>query len=162
MLNDFVLPGAPLEVPSTRDIVPKIRARLQDARAHETLVVFVCDSHTEDDEEFSVWPKHAVKGTYGAQIVSDLRPVGEEAVVEKARYSGFFGTNLDPILKEAGVDTLLLTGCVTNICVLYTAADAAMRGYKLIVPKDSVAGLAPEDHQFALNQMRDVMGAKIT
>jgi len=161
MLNDFVLPGAPLEVSATRDIIAPIRARLDQARAEQMPVVYVCDAHAEDDEEFGVWPKHAVKGTYGAQVVEELRPIEGETVVEKTRYSGFFGTDLDSILKQSAVGTLALAGCVTNICVLYTAADAAMRGYKLVVPKDCVAALAPEDHEFALRQMRDVMGAKV-
>lgn len=157
MLEDFIAPGAPLEVPAGRKIVPALAERLERARAEGTPVIYVCDAHAPDDPEFAVWPPHAIQGTEGAQVVGDLAPRPGERIVTKTSYSGFYETELEAELRSLGVDHLILTGVVTNICVLYTAADALMRGFTVTVPPDCVAGLNEEDHAFALRQTTDVL-----
>lgn len=157
MLNDFIAPGAPLEVPEGRRIVPAIRKRLEEARDRGTPVVYLCDAHDKDDPEFRVWPPHAVRDTPGAQVVGELAPREGEHVVRKTTYSGFYGTELEEVLQGLGSEHLVVTGVVTNICVLYTAADALMRGYEVTVPPDCVAALNEEDHAFALRQMEEVL-----
>jgi len=163
MLNDFVRPGAPLEVPETRKIVPALRRRIARARRDGELVVFVCDAHRKNDPEFARmgWPPHAVEGTSGAAVVHALSPEAGDVVVEKKTYSGFHRTALDAVLRRHGVRRLALSGCVTNICILYTAADAAMRGYDVAVDERLVAGLSPKSHAFALDEMERVLGARV-
>jgi nicotinamidase/pyrazinamidase len=163
MLNDFVLPGAPLEVPGARAIIPVIRNEIDKAHAVGNPVIYVCDAHEPDDREFKKfgWPAHAVKGTRGAEIVKELNPSGEDTVIYKKTYSGFYGTILDATLKRLGVDSLRLTGDVTHICVLFTASDAVLRDYLVTVVENGVAGLAREDHDAALRIMKNVLGAKI-
>jgi len=163
MLNDFVLPGAPLEVPRTREILPRLTQRLAAARQAGITVIYVCDAHRPDDREFvrMGWPPHAVAGTPGAEVVAELAPQAGEALVVKQTYSGFYGTNLEALLQELGVEELILTGCVTNICILYTAADAVMRGFRVQVPVDSVADLDPVEGAFALQQMQRVLGVTL-
>lgn len=163
MLNDFVLPGAPLEVPATRVILPALQARLASARTRGVPVIFVCDAHRPDDPEFSRmnWPPHAVKGTPGAQVVEQLAPLETDPVVEKFSYSGFHHTGLEGILQSRGIEHLVLTGCVTNICILYTAYEAVVRGYRVTVPADCVAPLDPADGDFALRQMEQVLGVEV-
>lgn len=163
MLNDFVLAGAPLEVPATRAILPALQARLAEARARGVPVIYVCDAHRPDDPEFARmgWPPHAVKGTPGAAVVGELAPRETDPVVEKTAYSGFHHTGLEGILQTLGVDTLVLTGCVTNICILYTAYDAVLRGYAVTVPAPCVAPLDSADGEFALRQMAQVLGVKV-
>lgn len=163
MLNDFVLPGAPLEVPATREILPTLKQRLEQARKDGLPVIHVCDAHAPDDREFERmgWPPHAVRGTRGAEVVDELAPLAGEPVIAKTSYSGFHDTELDQTLKQLGIEELILTGCVTSICVLYTAADAVMNGYRVTVPADCVAPLDPKDGEFALNQMRNVLGVTV-
>ncbi len=163
MLNDFVRAGAPLEVPDTRKILPGLRRRIAKARRDGELVVYVCDSHRKKDPEFARmgWPSHAVAGTPGAAIVPPLSPQPGDVVVEKRTYSGFYRTALDAVLRRNGVSGLTLSGCVTDICVLYTAADAAMRGYDVTVDERFVAGLSPRTHAFALNEMGRVLGVRV-
>jgi nicotinamidase-related amidase len=79
-----------------------------------------------------------VAGTPGAEVVTELAPRDEDYVVPKRRYSGCFGTDLDMLLRELGVDTVVLTGLHTNICVRHTAADAFQEGYSVVVPTDAV------------------------
>ena len=161
MLNDFLLPGAPLEVPSGRDIVPALASRIRQARADMTPVIYVCDSHDPKDAEFAVWPAHCVRGTPGSQVIHDLAPREGDTIVEKTRYSGFFGTDLEKVLEKRGVRELAITGILTNICVLYTACDAYMRGYRVTVPVDCVAALTEEEHRFCLGQMEKLMEARL-
>jgi nicotinamidase/pyrazinamidase len=163
MLNDFVLEGSPLEVPDTRKVIPVIKREIEKARAEGRPVIYVCDSHEPDDREFIRfgWPAHAVKGTEGAKVIKELQPRENDIIIEKTTYSGFYNTGLDETLKKLGVDSLRLTGCVTHICVMFTASDATLRGYNVTVLKDGVAGLSPEDHEAGLRIMKNVMGARI-
>ena len=163
MLNDFILKGAPLEVPSAREIISNIKIEIGKARENDIPVIYICDSHDEDDPEFERmgWSPHAIKGTKGAQVIEELKPIPQDKLITKKSYSGFFKTLLEEVLKEDEISELLVTGCVTNICILYTVADAVQRGYKIKILKNCVAGLNPHDHEFGLKQMREVLGVEI-
>ena len=163
MLNDFILEGAPLEVPTARRIIPQLRRQLLRARRVKVTVVFLCDSHDVNDIEFRRmgWPPHAIAGSKGAQIIDELAPSPQDKIIHKRSYSGFFETELDPFLKERNILNITVTGCVTNICVLYTVADAVQRGYEVTVIESCVAALKPQHHEFALQQMKEVLGARI-
>lgn len=160
MLNDFLRPGAPLEVPDARKIVPALRRRLARARRSGELVVYVCDAHRKNDPEFARmgWPPHAVGGTPGAAVVPALSPEPGDVVVEKKSYFGFHRTELDAVLRRNGIGSLTMAGVVTNICILYISAEAAIRGYDLTVDERYVAGLSRKDHDFALDQLEQVLG----
>lgn len=157
MLNDFVRAGAPLEVPGARDIIPNIKKKIEEARREKIPVIYLCDAHAPDDPEFRVWPKHAVRGSPGAAVIEELKPEKKDSVILKTTYSGFFGTKLDALLKKIRPKQLIATGVCTEICVLYTVADAYMRGYEVDVPEECVSGLTKEDHEFALKQMKYVL-----
>ena len=161
MLNDFVLPGAPLEVPSTREIIPAIKREIASAREQKAPVIYMGDAHAPHDREFSIWPRHCIKGTTGAAVIDELTPESEDRVLEKTTYSAFYKTGLEALLKKLGVKELVITGCVTNICILYSASDAVLRGYKVTVPRDCAAWLDKRDHDFALRQMENVLKVKI-
>ena len=162
MLNDFVKPGGSLRVERAEHIIPKLKALLGWARQKGIPVIYACDAHIRGvDAELALWGDHAIEGTWGAQVIDELKPQEGDFVVKKRRYSAFFGTDLDLLLRELSVDTLMLTGLVTNVCVQHTAADAFFRGYKLIVVRDCCEALSAEDHERALEYMRTVYGAQI-
>lgn len=161
MLNDFVLEGAPLEVPKARKIIQNIRKEIERARAKKIPVIYICDAHRKDDEEFGIWPRHCVKGTRGARIVEALAPQEKDTVIEKSTYSGFYKTNLEKTLKKLGTKELVITGILTNICVFYTAFEAAIRGYKITVLKNCITGLSRKDENFALEQMAKILKVKV-
>ncbi|MHB8766750.1 MAG: cysteine hydrolase family protein [Deferrisomatales bacterium] len=163
MLADFVARDGALRVPDAEGIVPRVAREIAAARRRGDPVVYLCDAHSPAVPEFGRlgWPPHAVRGSPGARVIPALAPQPGDSVVEKTTYSGFHGTALDAVLRGLGVERVRLTGCVTHICVLYTAADAAMRGYEVEVVTDAVAGLDPGDHQFALRQMEQVLGARL-
>lgn len=153
MINDHLRPGALLEVPRARAIVPALRARLDAARAAGIPIIYVVDEHEPDDPDLDAWGAHAVKGTAGTEIWSDLAPEAGDAVVKKPSYSAFFKSDLGRTLDELRIDTLVLTGCLTEIGLMATATDAMQQGYAIEVPLDSQAGSAPELETSAVGTM---------
>jgi nicotinamidase-related amidase len=161
MLNDFVLEGAPLQVPGARSLVPAIARARRAARAAGSPVFYLCDAHRPDDPEFKAWPPHCVEGTPGARVIEELAPAKGDVVIPKRRFSGFFGTDLDLHLRERGLRRLVICGLLTDICVYHTAADARQLGYQVAILEDGVAALRAEEHEFALGQMQRLFGAKL-
>lgn len=162
MLNDFVREGGSLFVGEAgRRVIPVIASVLKRARVEKWPVIYLCDQHTCTDSEFEMFPTHCIAGTEGGEICAELAPLEGEFIIPKRRYSGFFGTDLDLTLRELDVEELLITGVCTNICVLYTTADARMRRYKVKVLKDAVASFDVQAHEFALQEMEKTLGAKV-
>jgi len=161
MLRDFVEKGAPLEVPAARVIVPYLQKRIQEARQKGAAVIYICDAHRSDDEEFAKWPSHALQGSRGGEVIEELKPGREDFTVHKRRYSGFLGSDLELLLRELKVEKIYITGILTNICVFFTAAEASMRDYEVVVFANSVAALCENDHQFALDQLRRVLKIQV-
>ena len=105
MLNDFVDEKGALYCGDTaRAIVPAVKKRLARFRQSGDLIVYLKDSHDEEDKEFDRFPKHCVQGSWGNEIISELSPNPGEAVIPKKRFSGFYGTDLENILSSAGVE----------------------------------------------------------
>lgn len=164
MLNDFVEENSPLKTPAAKTIIPDIQKRIQDARQKGMIIIYVCDAHSPNDKEFTKWPPHALKGTRGAEIIEELKPHLEDSIVLKDRYSGFqrtFGTNLDLLLESWGVKRIYITGILTNICIFFTAVEASMRDYEVVIWADSVAALSEKDHEIALDQMERVLKIEV-
>jgi nicotinamidase-related amidase len=157
MLNDFVEENGALVVPGAKDLVPTLAKILDHARQQSLTVVYLADNHMPDDDEFKVWPKHSVAGTRGAKVVDELAPKSGEKVIPKRRYSGFFGTDLDLTLREAGIANIILMGVLTDICVMYTSADASSRGYEVYVVADGTSSTVKENHRFALQHMKEIL-----
>ena len=154
MIHDHLEPGALLEVPRARAIVGPLDRRLEAARAAGTPVVFVLDEHEEDDPDLLAWGRHAVRGSAGAAIWHELTSAASDLVVRKPSYSAFFRSDLDVVLDRLGVDTLVLTGCLTELGILATATDAMQRGFDVEVPPDSQAGSSAPAEEAALGVLR--------
>jgi nicotinamidase-related amidase len=154
MLNDHLTPGRPLEVPRARDVVPALSARLEEARATGVPVVYVVDQHEADDPDLELWPAHNIRGTPGDEVWPAIAPKPGDRIVTKPTYSAFTSSNLEQVLDELQVDTLVLTGCLTEIGMLATATRALELGFAVDVPADSQAGSSAEAEQAAMAFMR--------
>ncbi|MEM3651045.1 MAG: isochorismatase family cysteine hydrolase [Candidatus Jordarchaeaceae archaeon] len=161
MLNDFILEGAPLECSAGRKIITPIKRLIEHARNKKIPVIFIADSHDPDDREFQIWPPHAVEKTKGSEVIDELRPQKGDVIVKKKTYDGFFKTNLDKVLKGKKIDTLILTGVCTDICIMHTASSATLLGYIVKIPKECVAALTEEDHNFALKHLEKVLKSEV-
>ena len=163
MLNDFVDEKGVLYCGETaREIIPFVKEKLETSRRQGDAVIYLQDAHDEDDKEFEKFPKHCVAGSWGSSIIDELKPLPEEKVIPKKRYSGFYGTDLEGILKKAGVADIEVVGVCTSICVMDTVGGLANRDYHISVPVNGVADFDPEFHQFALKRMKQLYGAEVS
>jgi nicotinamidase-related amidase len=131
---------------------PGMQSFLAQMRTLGVPVVHLQLINLEDDpraERYDGWLP-VTKGSDGARIVEEFL-ADTDVVVEKNKDSGFYETELHDRLVELGVDTVVITGMQTQICVQTTAADAFFRGYKVVVPPDAVVSARPEDQQRALD-----------
>ena len=135
--------GDPTGTPLEQTLLPAIEntARIAAAaRRAGVPVIFTNDAHIPGlDRELLLWGDHGIAGTPEAQTSPLLDPKEGDFTIEKRRYSAFFQTGLRLLLDELGVDTLIVVGADTNICVLQTLAGAYFRAYKTIVAADATA-----------------------
>ena len=108
-----------------------------------------------------MFPAHCVAKTEGSEIIKDLDVRKDDKIIKKRRYSSFYGTDLDLYLRENNIKEISLVGVCTNICVLYTAADARNISYEVNIYKDGVASFDEEAHKFAVSQAESVVGCRI-
>ena len=161
MLEEFV--RGRLRAEAAEAIVPNVAKLLRFARSYRIPVVYAVDSHHPNvDAELRLWGPHAIRGSPEARVVEELKPEAGDYVVYKRRYDAFFETDMDLLLRELEVDTVILTGIHTHICVQQTAVGAFFRGYKIIVPTDCVAAATKDWHERGLEYMRAFLGAELT
>ena len=162
MVREFVEEGNPYFVAAAREIIPNVQRLVETELAKGSKVFFCNDWHTEGDLEWErMFPRHCVAGTPQAETIPDLaRYPGEMLPI--TRFDGFIYSKLEQKLHEARPEKVIVCGVCTHIPVLHTAAGAAMRDYLVEVPTDCVADFDPEMHQFALRQMKEVFGVKLT
>ena len=158
MLNDFVT-GA-LTCDRGKAIVPATARLLDAARAAGVPVIFCNDAHIKGiDRELKLWGDHAIAGTPGAQVIPELKVSESDYIVPKRRYSGFFQTDLDILLTELGVKTVIMTGRHTHMCVRHTSADAYCLGYDVVVAKEATDSFTEEDYLNGLAYLKTCYGA---
>src|SRR5918996_4409967 len=158
MLNEFLEEGGAMVLPEGRRLYEPLRRLTEGARDAGVPVIWVCDEHPEQDKEFEKRIPHCIEGTWGARVVEALEPAEGEYRIRKRRYSGFYETDLDLRLRELGIETVITTGIVTNICVRSTVHDAFFRGYKVIVPRECVAGTSEREQESSLYDIETHFG----
>lgn len=183
MQNTFVAPGAPAEVPAARDIVPALNRITAALRAGGVTVIWVTHANERGDGG-SDWPSffdHFVAAEVRDRTIASLAPDGEgqrlwpalavasdDVQLRKNRYSALIpgASDLDRILRERRIRTLLIAGTKTNVCCEATARDAMMMDYNVVMVSDCLAALSDDEHRAALEtiiqQFGDVMtGAEV-
>ncbi len=134
------------------------------AREEEIPVLYINDAHEKGDKEFEKWGEHCLKGSLGAHVVDELKPKKEDYIIEKKRFSGFYNTNLEKLLKDLGTREIYEAGLVTNICNLATGLDAKMRDYDVKIVKDAVKDLPDEkynDNEYFFSRLGPLLGFEI-
>ncbi|MFP3201399.1 MAG: isochorismatase family cysteine hydrolase [Sulfolobus sp.] len=162
MQNDFVRKEGKLYVPKAEKTIPAIRGLIDKARQASALVIYTQDWHMKDDPEFKIWGEHALAGTWGAEIVDELKPEKDDFIIKKYRYDAFFETPLDYILRVKNIKNVIVTGTVANICVLHTAGSAALRWYNVVMVKDGISAVTDFDYYATLRQVDFLYKGKIT
>lgn len=166
MQNEFISEGGAIKCPSGQDIIPNIKKLLKLIREKEISVIYTQELHRTQKVDFGrelgEEPEHCLEGSWGAEIISELTPREEDFLIPKRRYSAFFATDLEILLKGLDIDTLIITGVVTDICVRATAQDAQQLDYKVIVPEECVAGTSVEQHKAALTHIQYILGKVVS
>ena len=146
MQNDFVAEGAKLRSAQAAAMVPKLAATLDFCRTNGIRIIYTAHVHRRDGCDMGMfddlYPPIAdrsslVDGTAGVEIFKALAPASGEHVIKKHRYSGFYGTDLDIILRQWGITTVITSGTTTENCCHATARDAMFRDYQVIFLSDA-------------------------
>lgn len=163
MLNDFEYPGGAELFAQALPMARRLAALKQRARAAGLPVVYVNDNYGKWQSNLNNLIEHCLTdGVRGRPVVELLLPDEQDYFVLKPKNSGFYSTTLDVLLTYLKVQTLLLTGVAGDNCVLFTANDAYMRDFHLVVPSDCVASIDAASNQYALERMQAVLEANIT
>jgi len=137
--------------------IADLRRRARDAGVS---IVYVNDNFGRWQSNFRAIVEHATRPeSKGRPVAERLAPDEDDYFVLKPKHSGFFSTTLDVLLEYLGAETLILAGVAADICVLFTANDAYMRDFHLIIPRDCVASNTEEASRAALDQMARVLKA---
>ncbi len=142
-------------------VADKIIKLKERARSADIPVIYVNDNFGQWKSSWEEVYKLCIEDNRrGRELTMQLKPEKEDYFVLKPKHSGFYSTTLGVLLESLGVRKLILTGIAGNICVLFTANDAHMREYKVIVPEDCIASNTKEDDEYTLRQLSDVFGIK--
>jgi nicotinamidase-related amidase len=160
VINDLEFPEGDQLLRHALPMADRIAELSRRARELRVPVVYVNDNFGRWRSDFNAQVEHCLKdGVRGAAMVKRLRPGEDDYFVLKPKHSGFFSTTLDILLDYLQVKTVILAGVAGNICVLFTANDAYMRDFHLVVPRDAVASNTEDENRYALEQMRVVLKA---
>lgn len=161
-INDLEFEGGEKVLPWAMKLAGRLRRFLGQARRHGVPVVYANDNFGKWRSNFWEVYEHCTKKTArGREVARQLKPAKSDYSILKPRHSAFFATSLVPLLEELKIKRLILCGIATNLCVLFTAHDAHMHGYPLIVLSDCCAAESDFDHNVALGQLKRFCGARI-
>lgn len=152
MQNDFVLPGAPMCVSGAFATLPAIKRFLDYGKMHDWAVIYIYRIHRESGVDAELFRRHffteghpfCVAGTTGAAIPDEIAPEPGDICVEKQRFSAFFGTDLDIILRGLGTKNVFITGTQYPNCIRSTAVDAMSLNYNTTVVTDCCSAATAE------------------
>lgn len=161
MVKDFTTPDGLVYYPQNREVLPRIARVLKKCREHGKLVVFLqhCNRAGKPDEKAAAMRPNCVEGTSGIEI-DDMLEVDQrrDYVIRKRRYSGFFGTDLDLVLRENGIKNVVVVGTKTNCCIRATVTDAFYLNYNPIVIRECVATNSETVNQVHLEDIDKYLG----
>jgi ureidoacrylate peracid hydrolase len=167
--NVFMLPGMPVEVPTAREIVPNVNRLAAAMRKAGGKVIWVQMTLNDQEDSWSVFfegdsrneaYRQLQRGSHGQALHAELDVKADDLVIEKRRYSAFIqgSSDIDKILRGVGIDTVVITGTLTNVCCESSARDAMMLNYKLVFVSDANAALSDAEHNATLGTVLRVFG----
>lgn len=160
VINDLEFEHGENLLKNTLPIIEPINRLRLRAKRSEIPVIYVNDNFGQWQSNMENIIEKCLQGR-GQPVVEQLRPAKNDYFVVKPKHSGFFSTPLSSLLSQLEATTLILTGIAGNICVLFTANDAYMRGYDLYIPDDCIASNVREDNEYALRLMKNTLKADI-
>ena len=160
VINDFEFDGGEKLLELALPVGQKIAELKRRAKAARVPSIYVNDNFGKWQSDFRKIVNHC-RSVRGKPFVDLLLPGEDDYFVLKPKHSGFYSTSLDLLLNHLTATNLILTGIAGNNCVLFTANDAYMRDYKLLVPSDCVVSNTAEENNYALKQMEEILKARV-
>lgn len=162
VINDLEFESGKQLLPYALTMAQNIAALKEKAKRLKIPVIYVNDNFGKWQSDFHKQLQHCLNDNVcGKPLAESLSPDDDDYFVLKPKHSGFFSTTLDTLLEYLGVSTLILTGLTGDNCVLFTANDAYMRDFRLIVPSDCVASTDEQENLHALRHIERVLKADI-
>jgi nicotinamidase-related amidase len=159
-INDLEFRGGDRLLPRALAAAKATAVLRKRAKQAGVPVVYCNDNFGKWRSDFRSLLEHCLNdGVRGKSITELLEPDGEDYFVLKPKHSGFHSTTLDVLLAHLGATTLVLTGLAGNNCVMFTAHDAYLRDFDLVVPRDCIASETENDDRYALEHMQKVLKA---
>ncbi len=167
MQNDFIQEGAPIECPGGKEIIPNVQKAKKWAKENNVPVFYTQEVHRHQKTDYGLElernePQHCLEGTTGVEIIKELEPDNDDYVIIKRRYSGFYLSDLEILMRAFNKKALIIAGVATNVCVYGTALDAMQRDIQPIVLSDGVAGTSVDLHEAFLKNIDYVIGDVVT
>ena len=160
LINDFEFDGAEEIFAHTLAIAQPVATLKKKAKLAGVPVIYVNDNFGKWQSDFRKLVDHCLNNNVAGKPIAELlTPDEQDYFVLKPKHSAFYSTTLDLLLQYLKAKTLILAGITGNICVLFTANDAYMRDFKLLIPWDCIASANDADNQYALEQMSKVLKA---
>ncbi len=171
--NNFFMQGMPFYVPSSGTITANLKRLITACREMKVPVIYLTQAYRPDGSNIGLAsmtsalafpPKGdvAAEGTKAVEIYGEVKPEKGDIVIKKMRYSSFFNTDLESTLRWLGADTVIVTGTVTDCCVMTTAFDAYQRDIKPITLSDCTSARDDETHRIILRTVARVAGEVTT
>jgi nicotinamidase-related amidase len=160
MLNPYEHPEADRLAERVAKALPRVRALLRRAADEETPVVYVNDNYGDWNSSSEGLAARAMAGAH-PELVEPVLPEEGHSFVVKARHSTFYETPLEYLLDQMGISRLVLSGQVTEQCILYSALDAYVRHFDVVIATDAVAAIYDDLGETALQMMERNIGAKL-
>ena len=162
VVNDFEFEGGDTLLPLALPVGKQIAELKKRAKEVGIPVIYVNDNFGKWQSDLNKIVSHCLKdGVRGEPFVKLVVPDQDDYFVLKPKHSGFYCTSLELLLEHIGARNLIVAGIAGNNCVLFTANDAYMRDFKLFIPADCSVSIVPEDNEYALKQMAEVLKADI-
>lgn len=162
LITDFDYPDGPAVRRALTARAKPLRRLLDRARKARVPVIYANDNLGEWRSDAPALIRHCTQPSLpGADLVASLLPETSDCIVLKPRHSAFFGTPLVTLLDERRIGTLIIVGISAESCVWMTACDAHTRGFKLVIPADTLAGATAKGLRLTLTSLRDVLGARV-
>ena len=158
MQRCFLEPGFPLYTPNGTAVLPGVKALIEHFRKARRPVVFAVQQHKGEFVDRGEvlrtwWPRVPLEGSRDTELVDEIKPLPEEKVIAKRRYSAFYATDLDLTLRAMQVRQVVVAGIFTNVCVEATVRDAFMRDFFVFLPADGCASLNEQLHLGSLRTL---------
>jgi nicotinamidase-related amidase len=162
MLNAYEHPDADPLAASVRDALPNIEELIRRARAaDDTMTFYANDNYERWEQTRADLVREALDGKH-PELIEPIVPNDDEPFIMKGRHSIFYQSSVDHLIQVAGVKRLILCGQVTEQCIQYSALDAHMRGFEVVVPRDAVAHINPDWAEAAFGMLEKNMHADLT